>query len=96
MTPKPTVPRPNPRPYGQILRATTWKGARTPALTLTAVTPLAATPWDESADTLLGLSAVIETDDGRLSYWALAHPRAQPDFHHPVGWTARVPDNRRP
>ena len=45
---------------------------------------------------LIGLSAVVETTDGTLSYWALAHPRAQPDFHHPVGWTARVPDNRRP
>jgi hypothetical protein len=30
----------------------------------------------------LGLCAVIEEADGRLSYWALAHPRGQPDFHH--------------
>ena len=30
----------------------------------------------------LGLSAVIEERDGRLSYWALAHPPGKPDFHH--------------
>lgn len=30
----------------------------------------------------LGLSAVIEADDGSRSYWALAHPRGKPDFHH--------------
>lgn len=35
----------------------------------------------------LGLSAVIETRDGHLSYWALQHPRAdRPDFHHRGGW----------
>jgi hypothetical protein len=31
----------------------------------------------------LGLSAVIEEEGGRLSYWALAHPPGEPDFHHP-------------
>lgn len=31
----------------------------------------------------LGLSAVIETGDGALSYWALRHPPGKPDFHHP-------------
>jgi hypothetical protein len=31
----------------------------------------------------VALSAVIEGTDGRRSYWALAHPSAQPDFHHP-------------
>lgn len=31
----------------------------------------------------LGLSAVIEEQGGRKSYWALAHPAAKPDFHHP-------------
>lgn len=29
-----------------------------------------------------GLSAVIEETSGRVSYWALAHPRGRPDFHH--------------
>lgn len=31
---------------------------------------------------LLGLTAVIETTDGRRSYWALRHPPGPPDFHH--------------
>jgi hypothetical protein len=31
----------------------------------------------------LGLSAVIEASDGKLSYWALKHPADKPDFHHP-------------
>ena len=30
----------------------------------------------------LGASAVIETADGATAYWALAHPRGRPDFHH--------------
>lgn len=59
-------------------------------LTLDAWLPQGALP---SADPphALGLSAVIETGDGRLSYWALAHPAPQPDFHHRAGWTARLP-----
>lgn len=31
----------------------------------------------------LGLSAVIEDDGGRLSYWALHHAPGNPDFHDP-------------
>jgi hypothetical protein len=30
----------------------------------------------------LGLSALIEDTSGRRSYWALAHPAGNPDFHH--------------
>lgn len=33
-----------------------------------------------------GLSAVIETTAGGLSYWALAHPAQRPDFHQREGW----------
>jgi hypothetical protein len=29
----------------------------------------------------LGLAAVIEERDGKLSYWALRHPPGKPDFH---------------
>lgn len=29
----------------------------------------------------LGLTTVVETLDGTLSYWALHHPGARPDFH---------------
>jgi hypothetical protein len=31
----------------------------------------------------VGLAAVIETDDGRISYWAARHAPDKPDFHHP-------------
>jgi len=31
----------------------------------------------------IGLSAVIEENDGTLSHWALKHPPGKPDFHHP-------------
>ncbi|MDP2604011.1 MAG: DOMON-like domain-containing protein [Deltaproteobacteria bacterium] len=31
----------------------------------------------------MGLSAVIEENDGTISYWALKHPPGKPDFHHP-------------
>ncbi len=39
----------------------------------------------------LGLSAVIEEADGRLSYWALAHPAAKPDFHHAGAFALAFP-----
>lgn len=38
------------------------------------------------ADLCLGLSAVIETEDGDISFWALAHPPGRPDFHHADGF----------
>jgi hypothetical protein len=34
----------------------------------------------------VGLAAVIEETNGRLSYWALAHPPGKPDFHHRDGF----------
>jgi hypothetical protein len=34
----------------------------------------------------LGLTAVIEANDGSRSYWALHHPLARPDFHHRAGF----------
>jgi len=30
----------------------------------------------------LGLTAVIEAQDGRISYWSVVHPPGKPDFHH--------------
>lgn len=41
-------------------------------------------------DSAVGLATVIEDVDGCLSYWALAHPRATPDFHAAEGWTGRL------
>lgn len=45
------------------------------AIPLAGLPPL---PWDFS------LTAVIEEQGGVKSYWALAHPPGQPDFHHPA------------
>ena len=39
----------------------------------------------------LGLSAILEEEDGTKSYWALAHPDSdKPDFHDPVCFAARL------
>jgi hypothetical protein len=38
----------------------------------------------------MGLSAVIEKPDGSKSYWALKHPAAKPDFHHPDAFTLQL------
>lgn len=38
----------------------------------------------------MGLSAIIEEASGRKSYWALAHPPGNPDFHHPVAFACDV------
>lgn len=34
----------------------------------------------------LALTVVVEQRDGRLGYWALAHPPGKPDFHHRAGF----------
>lgn len=35
-------------------------------------------------------AAVIEERDGTISYWALAHPAAKPDFHDPACFAATL------
>lgn len=40
---------------------------------------------------VLGLSAVIEDVEGRLSYWALAHSEGKPDFHRREAFTLELP-----
>lgn len=51
-----------------------------------------ALPVPKTGQTLqLGLSAVLEDTRGRLSYWALTHPAAQPDFHHRGGFALTLP-----
>lgn len=47
--------------------------------------PLPPRPWR------LGLSAVIESTAGAISYWALAHPSDKPDFHHPYSFVLELP-----
>jgi hypothetical protein len=39
----------------------------------------------------LGLSAVVEDQAGNKSYWAPAHPRGKPDFHHEDCFAAELP-----
>jgi hypothetical protein len=52
-------------------------------LELNAVVQLGRLPLIQSGIIIkLGLSAVIEDSDGKLSYWALKHPAEKPDFHH--------------
>lgn len=58
-------------------------------LTLTAHLPWNALPLRGSV-LCMGLSAVMEDANGQLSYWALQHPCAQPDFHHPAGRALRL------
>ena len=39
--------------------------------------------WPRAPRLQLALAAVVEDEDGRLSYWALRHAPGKPDFHHP-------------
>jgi hypothetical protein len=43
---------------------------------------------------LIGLSAVVEDEDGRLSYWALRHAPGKPDFHHPEAFALELDEVR--
>jgi hypothetical protein len=38
----------------------------------------------------IALAAVIEDENGRLSYWGLRQPPGKPDFHHPNGFALEV------
>ncbi|NLD39256.1 MAG: DOMON-like domain-containing protein [Desulfatiglans sp.] len=41
-----------------------------------------------TADTLIGLSAVLEHSTGIKTYWAIRHPKSTPDFHAKEGWVS--------
>ena len=56
--------------------------ALTVTLDASALPPM---PWK------IGLSAVIEEQDGTKSYWALAHPPGKPDFHHRACFALELP-----
>jgi hypothetical protein len=43
---------------------------------------------------LIGLSAVIEDEEGALSYWALKHAPGKPDFHHPSAFALELDEAR--
>ena len=44
----------------------------------------------------LGLSAIVEDEAGRKSWWALAHPPGEPDFHHPACFAFDLPPADEP
>lgn len=44
----------------------------------------------------LGLAAVIEEVSGHKSYWALAHPPGEADFHHSDSFALSFPNAERP
>jgi hypothetical protein len=47
--------------------------------------------WRASGAKLrIALSAVIEDESGRISYWALKHAPDKPDFHHAAGFILEV------
>lgn len=72
--------------------------ASTAGLELTAQVSLAAlSPRHGRSALRLGFSAVLERKDGSdplLSYWALVHPDAKPDFHHPESFALTLDEIR--
>lgn len=38
-----------------------------------------------------GVSAILEEEGGHRSFWALAHPPGEPDFHHPDCFVLDLP-----
>lgn len=63
-------------------------------LELDAVLPAALLP-ELRGNLRLGLSAVIEDEEGAVSYWALAHAPGRPDFHHPDAFAITIELPRR-
>lgn len=47
-------------------------------------------PLENAHELRLALAAVIEEEDGRLTYWALRHPAGNPDFHHPESFALEL------
>ena len=76
------------RPLGKGTPALVTSTRHENQLTLMAEVPPVLLP--SSAVLQLGLSAVIEREDGSLEYWAVCHPAERPDFHHADGWTLRL------
>jgi hypothetical protein len=61
------------------------------ALEVGATIALARLPRSHAAAPLvLAISAVVEARDGARSHWALAHPSAKPDFHHPDAFALEI------
>jgi hypothetical protein len=79
------LPKDGPAPSLRMLKTPT-------ALELEAVVyPQQINPELAGADLSFAISAIIEDRDGALSYWALAHPLSQPDFHHAQSFVLTLP-----
>ena len=61
---------------------------------MTVTLPMDALPAARKMPRHVSLTAVLEDTDGKLSYWALAHPEhsaiSLPDFHHRTGFTLEL------
>ncbi len=78
------------RPETAVADARPQVARRDGALVVEADLPLAPLGLAD-ASLEIGLSAVLEADDGTLTYWALAHAAARPDFHDRRGFKLRLP-----
>jgi hypothetical protein len=65
--------------------ATPWKNRFQLSVSCELPPEWAGRPWQ------LNLSAILEEKDGSRSYWALAHPPGDPDFHDPDCFTLDLP-----
>ncbi|MDQ0462895.1 hypothetical protein QO010_000643 [Caulobacter ginsengisoli] len=62
------------------------------SLSMVATLDLSGLPGLSLAEPLrIGLSAIIEDPGGQRSFWALAHPPGEPDFHNPVAFAGDIP-----
>ena len=62
----------------------------TDTLAVDVVVAAAALPANVGGPLQVAIAAVVEDIDGRLSYWALHHSGAHPDFHHRDGFVLAV------
>jgi hypothetical protein len=51
-------------------------------------------PLPDRARLSIAVSAVVESKQGELSYWALKHPPGKPDFHHPDSFALALDEIR--
>ena len=56
------------------------------SLTLHCPLPPGLLQQDPAAGVDVGITAVVEQEDGSIGYWALHHPAAEADFHHRGGF----------
>ncbi|MDP1653453.1 MAG: DOMON-like domain-containing protein [Rhodocyclaceae bacterium] len=67
-------------------------GQHADRLRLDALLPPTALPKmsNEGGILCFALAVVLESNDGSLGYWALAHPAGKPDFHHRAGFALQL------